>query len=186
VPDIITTSKSLGGGIPLCGVTTTRAIAERVAELGFHQSSSHTDDPFLCAVGLAHLEILEREGLVENAAREGQYLQDALEGLKRHYEIVGDVRGIGLMLGIEIVTDKASKTASPLHASAISQYCRDNGLLLGHRPTGAVSGNVIRILPPFTLSRAESDRGLAILEAAIQHAQRTVGATATTETGWMQ
>ncbi|HEY1384340.1 MAG TPA: aspartate aminotransferase family protein [Dongiaceae bacterium] len=186
VPDIITTSKSLGGGIPLSAVTTTRRIAERVAELGYHQSSSHTDDPFLCAVGLANIEIVEREGLVQNAAKEGHYLKSALEELKRRYEIVGDVRGIGLMLGLEIVSDKASRAASPLHASAISGYCRDNGLLLGHRPTGAVSGNIIRILPPLILARAETDRALAILEAAIQHAQRTVKATAVEGTGWMR
>jgi 2,2-dialkylglycine decarboxylase (pyruvate) len=186
VPDIITTSKSLGGGIPLSGVTTTREIADNAAELGFHQSSSHTDDPFLCAVGLANIEIVEREGLVENVAEEDRYLKGALEELERNYEIVGDVRGLGLMLGVEIVTDKASKTSSPLHASAISQYCRDHGLLLGHRPTGAVSGNVIRILPPFILSRPESGRALAILEAAIQHAEGTVGAAALSGTGWMQ
>lgn len=185
VPDMITTSKSLGGGIPLSGVTTTRKIADRVAEWGYHQSSSHTDDPFLCAVGLAHVEILEREGLVQNAAEEGAYLKGALEELKRRYEIVGDVRGIGMMLGLEIVGDKESKTSSPLHATAISQHCRDNGLQLGHRPTGAVSGNVIRILPPLTLARAETDRALSILEAAIQHAQRTVQVSAVKGTGWM-
>jgi 2,2-dialkylglycine decarboxylase (pyruvate) len=186
VPDIITTSKSLGGGIPLCGVTTTREIADRAAELGFHQSSSHTDDPFLCAVGLANIEIVEREGLVENVAEEGRFLKGALEELQRKCEIVGDVRGLGLMLGIEILSDKASKTSSPLHATAISQYCRDHGLLLGHRPTGAVSGNVIRILPPFALTRAETDRALAILEAAIRHAESTPSATAVNGTGWMQ
>ncbi len=186
VADTITTSKSLGGGTPLCGVTTTREIAERAAELGFHQSSSHTDDPFLCAVGLANIEIVEREGLVENAAEEGRYLKGALEELQRKYELVGDVRGLGLMLGIEIVSAKASKTSSPLHATAISQYCRDHGLLLGHRPTGAVSGNVIRILPPFILSRPEADRALGLLEAAIQHAEGTVSAAAVSGTGWMQ
>jgi 4-aminobutyrate aminotransferase-like enzyme len=186
VPDMITTSKSLGGGIPLSGVTTTRKIADRVAERGYHQSSSHTDDPFLCGVGLAHIEILEREGLVKNAADEGRYLKAALEGLMRKYEIVGDVRGIGLMLGLEIVSDKESKTSSPHHASAISGYCRDNGLLLGHRPTGAVSGNIIRILPPLILARAEADQALTILEAAIQHAQHTVKATAPEGTGWMR
>jgi len=62
--------------------------------------------------------------------------------------MVGDVLGVGLMLGLEIVSDKTSKTSSPLHATAISQHCRDASFLLGHRPTGAVSGNVIRILPP--------------------------------------
>jgi 4-aminobutyrate aminotransferase-like enzyme len=186
VPDIITTSKSLGGGIPLSGVTTTAEIAERVAELGFHQSSSHTDDPFLAAVGLAHVEILEREGLVDNAAVEGAYLKRRLDELKDRYEIVGDVRGLGMMLGVEIVTDKASKTASPLHASAISEYCRDNGMLLGHRPTGAVSGNVLRILPPLILGREDSDLGVGILEAAIQYAESTVTHAQAHGTGWMK
>lgn len=185
VPDIITTSKSLGGGIPLSGVTTTNKIADRVQELGYHQSSSHTDDPFLCAVGLAHIQILEDEGLVQNAAEQGHYLKTAFEGMMRKHEIVGDVRGIGMMLGLEIVTDKSSKTPSALHASAISQYCRDNGLLLGHRPTGAVSGNIIRILPPLILKREEADQALEILEAAIRHAEKTVSATPQSGTGWM-
>jgi 4-aminobutyrate aminotransferase-like enzyme len=186
VPDIITTSKSLGGGVPICGVTTTPEIATRAAELGFHQSSSHTDDPFLCAVALANIEIVEREGLVENVAEEGAYLKSRLQEFQREYEIVGDVRGLGLMLGVEVVTDEQSKTASPLHATAISQYCRDNGMLLGHRPTGAVSGNVLRILPPFVIRREEADRGLAIMEAGIQHAETSAGTESVAGTGWMQ
>jgi 4-aminobutyrate aminotransferase-like enzyme len=90
------------------------------------------------------------------------------------------------MLGLEVVTDKASKTPSPLHASAISGYCRDNGLLLGHRPTGAVSGNIIRILPPLILARPETDRALSIVEAAIQHAERAVKTSNIEGTGWMR
>jgi molybdenum-dependent DNA-binding transcriptional regulator ModE len=127
VPDIITTSKSLGGGVPLSGVTTTHQIADRVQELGYHQSSSHTDDPFLCAVGLANIEIIEDEGLVENAAVQGDYLKLEFEEMMRRHEIVGDVRGIGLMLGIEIVSDKLSKTSSPHHASAMG-CCSDIAL----------------------------------------------------------
>ena len=184
-PDIITTSKSLGGGIPLSGVTTTNEIADRVVELGYHQSSSHTDDPFLCAVGLANIRILEEEGLVKNADEQGRYLKSAFEDMMRRHEIVGDVRGIGLMLGIEIVTDKSTKTPSAPHASAIGQYCRDNGLLIGHRPTGAVSGNIIRMLPPLVLKREEADQALAILEAALEHAERTVSYTPQPGTGWM-
>lgn len=185
VPDIITTSKSLGGGVPLCGVTTTPEIADRVSELGYHQSSSHTDDPFLAAVGLANIEILERENLVQNAADMGEYIVGRLEEMKTEFEILGDVRGLGLMIGVEFVTDKASKTPAAEHTSAISQYCRDNGLLLGHRPSGAVSGNVIRILPPLTLNREEADEALAILRAGIIHAQNTVQAKAKTGTAWM-
>jgi 4-aminobutyrate aminotransferase-like enzyme len=185
VPDIVTTSKSLGGGVPLSGVTTTARIADKVAELGYHQSSSHTDDPFLCAVGLANIEIIEREGLVENAARQGAYLGEAFEAMRRKYGIVGDVRGLGLMLGIEIVTDKASRTPSARHAAAISQYCRDHGLLLGHRPTGAVSGNIIRILPPLILRRQEADEALAILDKAIAEAERNVEPQPSSGTAWM-
>jgi 4-aminobutyrate aminotransferase-like enzyme len=185
VPDIITTSKSLGGGVPLSGVTTTSEIADKVAELGYHQSSSHTDDPFLCAVGLANIEILEREGLVENAEQQGRYLKSSLEDLKRRHEIVGDVRGLGLMLGIEIVADKVSKAPSVEHATAISQFCRDNGLLLGHRPTGAVSGNIIRILPPLILNRQEADDALTILGDAIRQAEKMVRPTSASTTAWM-
>jgi 4-aminobutyrate aminotransferase-like enzyme len=185
VPDIITTSKSLGGGVPLSGVTTTAEIADKVAELGYHQSSSHTDDPFLCAVGLANIEIIERERLVENAARQGAYLRARLDEMQRKYEIVGDVRSLGLMLGIEIVTDKQSKTPSGAHAGAISRYCRDHGLLLGHRSSGAVSGNIIRILPPLILQRSEADAALVILEAAIEHASSTVRAKPVSGTAWM-
>jgi 4-aminobutyrate aminotransferase-like enzyme len=101
------------------------------------------------------------------------------------YEILGDVRGLGLMIGIEIVTDKKSKTASALHASAISEYCRDNGLLLGHRPTGVVSGNCIRILPPLSLKRHEAEEALAIIEAGIVHAQNTVKRPKASGTAWM-
>lgn len=185
IPDIITTSRSLGGGVPLCGVTTTPEIADRVVELGYHQSSSHTDDPFLAAVGLANIEIIESENLVENAVIMGQYLKDEFEKMQTQHEILGDIRGLGLMIGLEIVIDKLSKAPSPLHASAISEYCRVHGLLLGHRPTGAISGNNIRILPPLILSRAEAEEALSILKDAIVHAEKTVEAQATNSTAWM-
>ncbi|KEF56145.1 uncharacterized protein A1O9_07726 [Exophiala aquamarina CBS 119918] len=93
-------------------------------------SSSHTNDPFLAAVGLANIEIIECEGLVQNAGKIGRYLKDAFEKIKVKHEGFGDVRGLGLMIGLEIVVDKVSKGPSSEHASAISQYCRDHGLLL--------------------------------------------------------
>ncbi|KIW84299.1 hypothetical protein Z517_03549 [Fonsecaea pedrosoi CBS 271.37] len=185
VPDIITTSKSLGGGVPLSAVTTTPEIADRVAERGYHQSSSHTDDPFLAAAALANIEILERDSLVQNADHMGRYLKDKFEELKAQHDIIGDVRGLGMMIGVEIVVDKASKTPSPEHAAAISQHCRDHGLLLGHRRTGAVSGNVIRILPPLVLGRCEADQSLSIFSDALVHAQATVQPRKHSGTAWM-
>lgn len=174
VPDIITTSKSLGGGIPLCAVTTTPEIADLVAERGYHQSSSHTDDPFLAAVGLANIQILEREKLVENADLIGCYLKEQFQLMQRAHPILGDVRGLGLMIGLEIVIDRASKAPSSLHASAISEYCRDHGLLLGHRPSGVVSGNVIRVLPPLILTKEDANETLCIMEEAFIFATQTV------------
>lgn len=170
VPDIITMSKSLGGGIPLSGLITTAEIADTVSERGYYQSSSHTGDPFLAAVGLANIRIIEEEGLLQNAAEQGAYLKARLEDLRDRYEIVGDVRGIGLMLGIEIVADKATRAPSGLLATAVSQYALEHGLLLGHRPSGAVSGNNIRLLPPLVVTRSEIDQALDILESAVQHA----------------
>jgi 4-aminobutyrate aminotransferase-like enzyme len=175
VPDIITMSKSLGGGVPLSAVITTAEIADTVSARGYYQSSSHTGDPLLAAVGLANIRIIEEEGLLENAAAQGAYLKARLEDLRDRYEIVGDVRGIGLMLGIEIVADKTTRARAGDLATAISQYALEHGLLLGHRPSGAVSGNIIRILPPLTITRAEIDAALAILERAVQHAMATRG-----------
>lgn len=176
VPDIITMSKSLGGGVPLSAAITTAEIADTVSERGYYQSSSHTGDPFLAAVGLANIRIIEEEGLLQNAAAQGHYLKARMEDLHDRYEIVGDVRGIGLMLGIEIVEDKVTRAASGLLASAISRFALENGLLLGHRPSGAVSGNNIRILPPLVVTAREIDQALDILERAVQHATATRGA----------
>ncbi|KFH47091.1 Alanine--glyoxylate aminotransferase-like protein [Hapsidospora chrysogenum ATCC 11550] len=184
-PDIITTSKSMGGGVPLCAVTTTPEIADSVAELGYHQPSSHTDDPFLVAVGLANMESLERRGLAQNAEVMGRYLKDEFERMQANHEILGDIRGFGLTIGLEIVIDRASKAPSPLHASAISEYCHTHGLLLGHRPSGAVSGNGIRILPPLILTRTEADEGVLILRDAFVHAEKTVEARGADGTSWM-
>lgn len=134
VPDITATSKSLGGGVPLCGVTTTPEIADRVAELGYHDSSLHIDDPFLTAAGLANIEILEEDNLVHNADAMCHYLKEAVEKLQAEHELLGDVCGLGLMIGLGLVVVKTSRTPTPLHAGTISQYRPDRGVLLRHRP----------------------------------------------------
>jgi 4-aminobutyrate aminotransferase-like enzyme len=157
----------------LSAVTTTAAIAEAAEEKGYYQSSSHTGDPFLSAVGLANIEIIEREGLLQNAVTQGDYLKESLLELGDRYEVIGDVRGVGLMLGVEVVTDRDSKRPGGQLATAISSYAFEHGLLLGHRPGGVVGGHVIRLLPPLTVRRDEVDEALEILEAAVAHAVET-------------
>lgn len=171
VPDIITTSKGIGGGVPLSAVTTTPEIADSVSKSGFVYSSTHTGDPLLAAAGLATIGIIEADGLVANAERRGAYLKDRLTSLMLEHEIVTDVRGIGLMVGLAIGARGELALPAPRLASIVSQYCFDQGLLLGHRPTGVSGGNVIRFIPPLTVTDSEIDEALAILADGLQLAE---------------
>ncbi|MBI3967639.1 MAG: aspartate aminotransferase family protein [Chloroflexi bacterium] len=166
-PDVMLMSKSLGGGVPLSAVTVTSEVATSLEMKGYYQSSSHTGDPLLCAAGLANIEIIETERLVENAAAMGRYLVDGFAAIQRRYPILGDVRGLGLLIGVEVVEEGGERAPSPRRAGIISSYCRDNGLFVGHHARGVVGGNVIRILPPLTLTRAEADAALAIFERGV-------------------
>jgi 2,2-dialkylglycine decarboxylase (pyruvate) len=166
MPDILTLSKSLGGGLPVSAVVVRDGIAEELERRGYYQSSSHTGDPLLSAAALANLRIIEEEGLVENAEKIGAILRDGLETLCSEHDIVGDVRGLGLFLGFEIVESKATRRPSSDLATALSGLCQQNGLLIGHVP-GAVSENIIRLVPPLTTTASEAGQALDILSAAL-------------------
>ncbi len=114
-PDILTLSKTLGAGLPLSAVLTSRAIEEEAHRKGFVFLTTHVSDPLPAAVGLAVMDVVERDGLIGRAVSAGQRLQAGLEGLKQRFESVGDVRGRGLLLGLEIVTDRPA-------ASRISRW----------------------------------------------------------------
>lgn len=172
LPDILTLSKSLGGGLPASAVVVRQQVAEELERRGYYQSSSHTGDPLLSAAALANLEIIEEEGLVENAEKVGKLLKDGLTEIASRHEIVGDVRGLGLFLGAEIVEDKESRRAASDLAVEVSSHCQANGLLVGHVP-GAVSENIIRLLPPLTVSSSEAERALEILGGAVDQAERS-------------
>jgi 4-aminobutyrate aminotransferase-like enzyme len=164
VPDIVVTSKGLGGGIPLSGILVTRDVARGLEEKGHVQTSSHSGDPLLCAGGLANIELIERHDMLANVRAMGARLKDGLQQLVRRHEIVGDARGLGLLQGIEIVTDKQSRTAFGKAAGAIVQRCTDAGLFVG---APATKQNIIRLLPPFVVTAREVDTALDILDRAI-------------------
>ena len=134
--------------------------------MGFGQSSSHTGDPFLCAVGLANIEIIERQGLVAKAEETGGYFRAGLDDLKSRYEIVGDVRGPGLLQGVEIVRTKESPEPAPELLREISSLCLDNGLIL----YGGWDGNITRVTPPLIITREQIDSALSIMDEAIRFA----------------
>ncbi|MFQ5520025.1 MAG: aspartate aminotransferase family protein, partial [Candidatus Methylomirabilia bacterium] len=129
-PDILALSKTLGGGIPLAATVTSAAIEERCYENGFWFYTSHLNEPLPAAVGLAVLGAIEEEGLVDAAREKGAYLKKGLLALKERYEIIGDVRGRGLLMGLDFVQDRVSKTPAEAQAEAITRQCLKRGLFM--------------------------------------------------------
>jgi 4-aminobutyrate aminotransferase-like enzyme len=183
VPDIVTCSKGLGGAVPLCAVVTSAEIADGAVARGFMPFSSHAGDPLLCAAGLANLEIIDRDNLVENARVVGDYMKEKLLAMQERYEIVGEARGLGLCLGLELVTDKKSRNPNFEGVALVTQQCYESGLWLPIVPTTRfndpldrrfmeMSGShVLRFMPPITVNKAQIDEALEILDAAIQTAE---------------
>jgi len=167
VPDILTLSKTLGGGLPLAATVTSDAIEEACHANGFVHVTSHVSDPLPARVGLAVLEVLVRERLAERALRLGQQLRAGLQELEARYEVIGDVRGRGLLLGVELVEDREARTPAPRLGAAISRRALELGLNMNIVNFPGLS-SVWRIAPPLTVTSEEIDRALAILDQAIR------------------
>jgi 2,2-dialkylglycine decarboxylase (pyruvate) len=166
VPDVMTLSKTLGAGLPLAAVLTTAEIEEICHDRGFLFYTTHVSDPLPAAVGLKVLEIVERDGLVERARVAGARLEDGLRALQRDFECIGDVRGRGLLLGLELVKDRTTREAAPELGGAITRECMRRGLSMNIVQLPGMGG-VFRIAPPLTVSDAEIDLGLDLLRRAI-------------------
>lgn len=153
VPDIVTLGKPIGNGHPLAAVVTTREIAESFAN-GMEYFNTYGGNPVSCAIGLAVLDVIEDEGLQENAAVVGRRLLEGLEHLRDRHEHVGDARGRGLFTGIEFV--KVGENLEPAAdlADAAVQRMRDKGILLS---TDGPDHNVIKMKPPLVFSEADAD-----------------------------
>ena len=165
-PDIMTVSKTLGGGIPLAGVITTDAIEETCHRRGFSFYTSHVSDPLPSAVGVAVLETIEREQLLVRSREMGEYLADGLNDLKLRHEEIGDVRGMGLLRGIELVKDR--ETREPHHelGALTTERCLELGLSMNIRRRPE-RGSVWRIAPPLTVARGDIDLAMTIFDQAL-------------------
>lgn len=166
VPDILTLSKTLGGGLPLAATVTSTDIEATCHERGFIYYTSHVSDPLPAAVGLAVLQVLVTEQLAQRAQRLGAYLKAGLQELQQRYEVIGDVRGRGLLLGVELVKDRDSRAPHPELGAAITRRCLELGLSMNIVTLPGL-GSIWRIAPPLTVSQAELDQGLGILEQAL-------------------
>ena len=169
-PDILTLSKTLGAGMPLSAVLTSTKIEEEAHRRGFVFLTTHVSDPLPAAVGLTVMDVVERDGLTDRARIAGKRLRDGLEGLKQRFEAVGDVRGRGLLLGLEIVADRASRQPDLAMADRIGAGAMERGLSMNIVKLPAM-GAVFRIAPPLTISDEEIDRGLEIMAEAIEAAR---------------
>ncbi|HVM46905.1 MAG TPA: aminotransferase class III-fold pyridoxal phosphate-dependent enzyme [Candidatus Acidoferrum sp.] len=161
IPDIVTMAKGIGDGCPLAAVVTTPQIAS-VLSKRIH-FNTFGGNPVVCAIGKAVLEVIERENLQQNSLKLGHYILGGLEKLKAKHQIIGDVRGQGLMLGIELVKDRATKEPAKAETAQMLELTRDLGLLLGK---GGLHGSVIRFAPPMCITQADADFMLEVFEEA--------------------
>lgn len=166
-PDILTLSKTLGAGLPLAAVVTSAQIEERAHERGYLFYTTHVSDPLPAAIGLRVLDVVERDGLVERANVMGERLRNGLLDLMERFECIGDIRGRGLLLGMEIVKDRRTKEPADELGSKITRECMNLGLSMNIVQLPGMGG-VFRIAPPLTVSDEEIDLGLALLGQAIE------------------
>lgn len=166
VPDLLTLSKTLGAGLPVAAVVTSDEIESVCHERGFLFFTTHVSDPLAAAVASTVLTVVERDGLVDRAARLGRHLGTRLAALKERHEQVGDVRGRGLLQGIELVTDKVGKAPAENLGARVTAECLRRGLHMNIVQLPGMGG-IFRIAPPLTIAEAELDEGLDILDDAI-------------------
>lgn len=165
VPDVMALSKHFGGGLPISAVCTTAALAEQAVRRGYFATRSHATDPILCAAGLASLDVIVEEDMPGRAARIERRMKGALTEMAKKFEIIGDIRGRGVLLGVELVTDRERKTPANQEADAIARHCLDNGLIFQVRGSHGRT-NVLRFVPPMVTTDAEVERALSILNDA--------------------
>jgi 4-aminobutyrate aminotransferase len=163
VPDVICLAKALSNGLPIGAIVSRRELQERWG-VGAH-GTTFGGNPVSCAAGIAVLETINRQGLVANAEARGQELMTALQGLMAGDERIGNVRGRGLMVGVEMVKDRATRDPDTATGEALVQACADQGLLVLNC---GMHHNVIRFLPPIDTTSEEIAQGVELFEAALR------------------
>jgi len=167
VPDIVTLGKPIGNGHPLGAVVTTSEIAASFAN-GMEYFNTFGGNPVSCAVGLAVLDVIQDEGLQERALHVGGRLAGGLCELMRRHHVIGDVRGRGLFLGVELVFDRATLEPAPRQAAYVIERMRERGILLS---TDGPLHNVLKIKPPLVLTESDVDRVLETLDAVLRECE---------------
>ena len=162
VPDLVVMAKGIGNGVPLAAVTTTKEIAQALTErIHFNTFGGN---PVCMAAGNAVLDVIDDEGLQENSRLVGARLKAGLQGLMRDHRLVGDVRGMGLMLAMELVRDRSTKEPAKAETLQVLEEAREMGVLVGK---GGIDGSVIRIKPPMCITADDADFTIDVLHRAL-------------------
>jgi len=161
-PDIITMAKQMGNGFPLAAVACSKEVASSLNKLTF---STYGGNPFAVAAGREVLRVIDDEGMQENSARCGALLKEGLLDLQSRYEQIGDVRGQGLMLGLELVKDREHNEPNPELFTEMFEKTKDYGLLLGK---GGRFGTTFRIQPPMCITEKDVEFSLDVFERSIK------------------
>jgi len=151
-PDIMTLAKSLGGGVPVGAAIAARKIADTLTP-GSH-ASTFGGSPIVCAAAIATFEAIEKENLLDNTVKMGEYLKSKLEALKKYFSFIKNIKGIGLMLGVELSID----------GTKVFQECLKRRLLIN-----CTQGNILRIMPPLVVKKGDIDKAIDILKEAMNN-----------------
>lgn len=162
VPDAITMAKGIGNGVPLGAMTTRPEIAE-VLTNRIH-FNTFGGNPVSMIQGLATLEVIDEENIQENALQVGTHLKAGLDSLQDKHSLIGEVRGLGLMLGVELVRDRASKEPASVECADVVELTKERGLLLGK---GGLQGNTLRMKPPMCITRDDAEYIITCLDEVL-------------------
>jgi len=166
-PDIVAMAKGIAAGLPLSACMTREDIGNAF-QAGDHLST-FGGNPVSCAAAIANIDYLLDEELLADADRKGRHIMKIFQDMKEDSRLIGDVRGKGLMIGIELVHDRETKEPAAKEAASIRDACREKGVLIGH---GGVKGNVLRLQPPLMISTEELDQVIQVLSESIEEAER--------------
>lgn len=158
-PDLVTMAKGIGNGAPL-GASVTRPEIGAVMKNRIH-FNTYGGNPISMTQGLATLEVIDNDNIQQNALDVGKHLKDGLTGLMEKHPLIGEVRGMGLMLGVELVRDRETKEPAATEAADVLELCKDRGLIIGK---GGLFGNTLRIKPPMCITKADADFMVACLD----------------------
>ncbi len=169
VPDLLLAAKSLGGGLVLSATIGKKDIMDSVDIGGI--GGTFGGNPLSCVAGLKVIEVIEQDKLLDRAVELGKIAKGRLEAMQGKYEIIGDVRGLGSMIGIELVKDRKTKEPATKETDEICKKCLEHGLII---ISCGVLHNVLRLMFPLVIKQDELDKGLDILEAAVKEVNETI------------